>query len=231
MNVDECIKTRRSIRSFLDLPIPFEYIHDIVDAGIHAPTAGNLQAFKVIVVTDDEKKLKVADACLNQTWIARAPVVLIICAEPDKLERMYGLRGKKMYSVQDCACVAQNMMLKAQELDLGTCFVSAFDNDAIRDILDIPKNVLPQIVVPLGYAAEKVPVPAKFEVRDLIFFNLWDNKDISSPWPLVKFVKPVASETKSVYNQIKEKAYTVIEKLNKKKTQELNIKDLEKKEE
>lgn len=230
MDIDECIKTRRSIRSFLDLPIPFEYVHDIVDAGIYAPTAGNLQAFKAIVVTEDEKKLRIADACSGQTWIAKASVIIIICSEQEKLERMYGQRGKKMYSLQDCACVAENMLLKAHALDLGACFVAAFDHASIRDILDIPGIVLPQIVIPLGYPAETVPTPAKFDVRDLIFFNQWDNKDISSPWPLVKFARPAAAGAKSMYDQIKEKAYTAIERLSKKKTQELNQKDIQKKE-
>lgn len=228
MDTKECILTRRSIRKFFDIPVPFEYIIEILDAGIHAPSAGNLQAYKFIVVTDDEKKLKLSDACLSQSWISTAPVIIVICAEVDKLERMYGLRGKKMYSIQDCACAAENMLLVAHNLDLGACFVSAFENDQVRLVLDIPKEVVPQVVIPIGYADEQVPKPSKYEIRDLTFFDGWAQKDVTKPWPLVKFRKPVEKKAVKMGIKIKNKVYELVDKLNKKQKKNMNVSDIEK---
>lgn len=216
METNECILTRRSIRKFFDIPVPLEYITEIINAGIHAPSAGNLQSYKFVVVTDDETRLKISDACLAQSWITTAPVIIVICSEVEKLERMYGMRGKKMYSLQECACVAENMLLKAHDLDLGACFVSAFDNETLKEVIDAPKDIIPQIVIPLGYADEKVPSPSKYEVRDLTYFDKWDQKDVTRPWPLVKFKNPVEKKAKTIGRHVKEKVYNFIEKLNKK---------------
>jgi len=222
MDVSECIRTRRSIRRYFDIPVPFEYVAQILDAGIHAPTAGNLQAIKFIVVTDEQKKLKIADACMTQSWISTAPVIIIICSEAEKLDRMYGLRGKKLYSTQDCTCAAENMLLEAHNLDLGACFVSAFENEPLADILDIPKDIIPMVIIPLGYPDEQVPKPSKYELRDVTFFNNWDNKDVSTPWPLIKFAKPLEKKAKQVGSKLKESIYNFIDNLNKKQKKDIN---------
>jgi len=228
METNECILTRRSIRKFYDIPVPLEYITDIINAGIHAPSAGNLQSYKFVVVTDDETRLKISDACLSQAWITTAPVIIVICSEVEKLERLYGMRGKKMYSLQECACVAENMLLRAHELDLGACFVSAFDNDMLREVIDAPKEVVPQVVIPLGYADEKVPKTAKYEVRDLTYFDTWDQKDVTRPWPLVKFKKPIQKKAKSITDHIKEKVYNALDKINKAQKKAMNKEDIDK---
>ncbi len=179
MEVEECIKTRRSIRKFLGTRIPKEKIVNILEAGRMAPTAGNLQNHEVIVVTEADLKNKVAEACLQQYWIAKAPVVLVVVAEHDVQKKHYGKRGE-LYSVQSAANVAMNMILTAHSLGVASCWVGAFDNEIIRRALNIPGKITPLTVIPLGTADEEVPAPSRKAFYSTIWIETYGNqvKDI-----------------------------------------------------
>ena len=181
MDVEECIRTRRSIRKFLDVRIETDKISQILEAGKMAPTAGNLQNQKIIIVTDEELKKKVADACLQQYWIATAPVILVIFSDNELQTMHYGKRGE-MYAVQSCAAVAMNMILMANSLGIASCWVGAFDDGALKRELNIPDKFPPQIVLPLGYPDEKVPVPPRKSLYSHVFIEKYDNriKDIDA---------------------------------------------------
>ena len=176
MELLECIKTRRSIRKFLDIPVEWDKIGTIVDAGRYAPTSGNLQNWKFIIVLDEGKRKAIAEACLQQFWMAKAPVHIIICSEPEKAKRFYGIRGERLYSVQNCASAAQNMLLTAHSLGLGGCWVGAFDEDMIKRTVGMPDNARPQVIVPVGYPAEKVPSPMQFQLENITFIEDWGRK-------------------------------------------------------
>ena len=107
------IATRRSIRKYKDIPVEWTKMVDILEAGRCAPSCGNLQNWKFIVVTEPEAKHKVAEACVKQYWMEQAPVLIVICSNPDKAEKHYGVRGEKLYSVQNGAAAAMNMILAA----------------------------------------------------------------------------------------------------------------------
>ena len=94
MEVLEAIKSRRSIRKYLDKPVEWELIANILDAGRYAPCAGNLQNWKFVAVTDEGRKKSIAEACLRQLWMEQAPVHIVIFAEVEKFERYYGKQGK-----------------------------------------------------------------------------------------------------------------------------------------
>lgn len=173
MEVFECIKTRRSVRKFLDVPIEWDKVGTIVDAGRSAPTAGNLQNWKFIIILDEGKRKKIAEACLKQFWMERAPVLIVVCSEPEKAKRFYGIRGERLYSIQNCAAAVENMLLTAHSLGLGGCWVGAFDEDMIKRALEIPDYARPQVVVPIGYPAEKVPTPMQYQLENVTFFEQW----------------------------------------------------------
>lgn len=175
MDTLECIATRRCIRKFLDIPVEFEKLGNILDAGRHAPSAGNLQDWKFILITDEGMRNEIAKSCVEQFWIATAPVVIIVCTEPDKTKRFYGQSGEK-FSIQNSAAVVQNMLLAAHAEGLGACWVGAFEDEAVRRLLDIPDSVMVQAVIPIGYADEKVPVPLRFTLENLIYIDSWGNR-------------------------------------------------------
>ncbi len=176
METLECIKTRRSIRKYADTPLEFEKIGNVLEAGRCAPSAGNLQDWKFILVTEFETRRKISEACLQQYWMESAPVHIIVCAQPEKSERFYGERGRKMYSIQNCAAVAQNMVLAANDQGLGACWVSAFHEDMLRSAINIPPDVIPQVVVTLGYSDEHPAEPPKFPIENVVFIEKWGNR-------------------------------------------------------
>ncbi len=165
--VFQAIFSRRSIRKYLDVPVEWDKIGDVVRAGMMAPNSGNLQVWRFVVVRNQEKRRAIAEACLQQYWIEQAPVHIVIFAKLEKMSQYYGIRGVRLYSIQDCAMAAMNMMLAAHELGLGTCFVSAFEEEAMTRIFKLPDNVRPQGVITLGYPDEKPDVPSKYRIETL----------------------------------------------------------------
>jgi len=223
MELDKCIKTRRSIRKYQQKEVPWDLVSKILDAGRLAPSAGNLQNWKFIVVLDAGKREKIAEACLHQLWVAKAPVHIVIVAEPKASERYYGTRGERMYSVQNCAAAAQNMLLMAHGLGLGACWVGAFDERMVGKVVGLPDEVRAQIVVTLGYPAEEIAEPAKYPIENVCYFNRWRGKVRDVPdymWDysvvmereakkgkakLIEKGKKAAEKAKSVATKIKKK--------------------------
>ncbi len=106
MDVYEAVLRRRSIRKYMDQPVEWEKLGKVIDAGRLAPSAGNLQAWKFVVVTEKELRKQVSEACLKQYWMQTAPAHIVVCAEITKLSRFYGIRGERLYSIQSCAAAA-----------------------------------------------------------------------------------------------------------------------------
>ena len=150
------IKARRSVRKYQDKEIPAEMIEKLKEALIWAPSAGNLQARKFYFVFKKELRVELtAKASLyHQAFIAQAPLVIVACTDEKKMER-YGERGRELYLVNDVSSAIQNAMLVATELGLGSCWVGAFDEGAVRKILDLPAHERPVALLPVGYPDEK----------------------------------------------------------------------------
>ena len=176
MDVTGAIKKRRSIKKYHDLPVSWEKIGSILDAGRLAPSAGNLQPWKFIVVMDEGKRKKISEACFQQYWMQSAPVHIIICAEMNKMSRFYGIRGERLYITQSCAMAAENMIIEATNQELGSCFVSAFEEEIIRYSVGIPEFARPQGIITIGVPAEEVPEPPKYTLNDVVFVESFGAK-------------------------------------------------------
>ncbi len=172
----ELIMTRRNVKHFLPKFVSWEKTAKIIDAGRHAPSCGNVQNWKFIVIFDPSQKQQVAEACFEQYEIAEAGVLIVVCAELDKAERYYGLRGERLYSIQNCAAAIQNMLLEAHSLGLGTRWVGAFDEGAIKSQLAIPEEIRPQAIIAIGYAREIPPKLPKYPLEVVTYFHKWRNR-------------------------------------------------------
>lgn len=173
MDVMECIKTRRSIRKYTDETVEWEKITAVIEAGKSAPSSGNLQNWKFVIVKEPAKRQMIAEACLQQYWMSQAQVHIVVFALPDRAVRFYGVRGERMYSIQNCAAAVQNMLLEAHELGLGSCWVSAFDENQLMRVMGAADFARPQAVVTLGYPAEKPIEPIHFTIEHVCFFEKW----------------------------------------------------------
>lgn len=167
MDVLTAIKGRRSIRGFLGKEIPHEAIEALKDAIIWAPSAGNLQSRRFYFIYNKDVKKRLVDAALHQTFIAQAPLVVVTCADL-LIGRYYGKRGEELYCLQDVAASIQNMMLEAHSLGLGSCWVGAFHEGEVARVLNLPENLRPVAIVPVGYPAHTPPPPRRVDKEEAI---------------------------------------------------------------
>jgi|SRR3989344_1009605 len=172
----ELIKSRRNVTQFIPKFISWENISRVLDAARYAPSCGNIQNWKFIVILKPELKQEVAAAAYEQYEIAQAFALIVICAEPEKAERYYGEKGKTMYTIQNCAAAAENMLLEAQSLGLATRWIGAFDEQKMKALLAVPQEVEVHTIIALGYAKEVPAHPAKYPLETLTYFGSWRAK-------------------------------------------------------
>lgn len=196
MEVFEAILTRRSVRSYLDVPIPKDIISDILLAGQMAPSSGNVQNCKFILIDDEDVKHVVSTACFRQDWMVTAPLFLVIVAEKTQLESMYGKRGVENYLLQNGAAICQNMLLMAKSKGVDSCWVSAFNEQALHDALSIPSNFTPVAVLTFGYGAEKPLVPSRHSLNSFVFFNEFGSKYTNINWIFKNYAQEITSQAK-----------------------------------
>jgi nitroreductase len=167
MDVMQAIKERRSIRHFTDYKVPEETVDKLIEALIWAPSAGNLQSRKFYFVRDDVLKMKLAVAALNQTFIAEAPLVVVGCTD-SLISSRYGERGINLYTIQDVAVSLMCMMLSAHEIGLGTVWVGAFRENGVAKALELPGNLRPVAIVPVGRPARVPEAPPRVAKEDAV---------------------------------------------------------------
>jgi nitroreductase len=163
----EAILKRRSIRKFKKTKIPKEKIEKLKEALIWAPSAGNLQARKFYFVFNEKIKKDLSKAALNQMFIASAPLVVVCCCDLEKISP-YGERGKNLYTICDVCAAIENLMIVATAENLGTCWVGAFDENRVSQILNLPKNERPIAIIPVGFPDENPPAPKRYSKEILI---------------------------------------------------------------
>ena len=152
--IEEAIRTRRSARRFADRDIEPGVVERLIEAATWAPSAGNLQPWRFFAVRGEAWKTALAEAALGQRFVAQAPVVVVVCAEPGRSATRYGERGRMLYCLQDTAAATQNLLLAAAALGIGSCWVGAFDEEAVSRALGLPPGFRPVAIIPLGYPAD-----------------------------------------------------------------------------
>lgn len=151
MNVFEAITTLRLEKDFQRDIVDEKMIGLILHIGTYAPSAGNLQEWEFIVVEDDEKKEALASAALDLRQLKVVPSVIVICADVRKAALKYGKRGELLYSAEDAGACAAFMGVAANALGLGFDLVRGFDEDEVKNILNLPDNLRPMVLMPVGY--------------------------------------------------------------------------------
>ncbi len=175
MDFFEVIKNRASVRDYLKKEVEMDKIGLILESARLAPSSGNLQSWYFVIVKDKNKREEIAKACYNQLWMINAPVHIVIVADVDKCKRFYGERGEKLYSIQNTAMAAENMLLTATYLNLGACFVSAFDDEKISEILGIPSGFKPHGIITIGYP-KFIKRKEKASLYSLVFLETFGNR-------------------------------------------------------
>jgi len=152
MDIFEAIKKRRSVRSYLDKPIEEEKLNAILEAGRLAPSASNRQEWRFVIVKNREVRKKLGEAANEQSFVGEAPIVIVACAVTDGHVMSC---GQLCYPI-DVAIALDHISLAAVEQGLGTCWIGAFNESKVKEILGIPKKVRVVELMPLGYPAARM---------------------------------------------------------------------------
>ena len=168
MEFEQVLQKRHSVRKFQKKEISEETIQKILQLANLSPSAGNLQARSVVIVKERAVKEKISDIALGQTFIAQAPVVFVICAETKESEIKYGEQGRKLYSIQDATIFASYLQLAATSYGLSSCWVGAFKENELREILDLPAETVPIAIIPVGVSDESPYITSRKSLEKLI---------------------------------------------------------------
>jgi len=143
----EAILKRRSVRSYLNKEVEEEKLREVLEAGRFAPSACNIQPWKFVVVRNEEIRKKMVRACANQKFVGEAPVLIVGCIT----QKGYLMGGWYDSNILDLGIALDHMTLQSAHLGLGTCWIGAFNEDEVKSILNIPKNVRVGAILTLGY--------------------------------------------------------------------------------
>jgi nitroreductase len=172
MEIEECLEGRTSTRVFRPDQVEDAVIDEALRMANLAPSAGNLQARDFVVVRNVHTKKELRDAAYGQDFIKSAPVVVVCCANLERIGH-YGERGRTLYCLQDVAAAIQNMTLYLHGKGLGSVWVGAFDENKARDALNLPEHIRPVAIVPIGFPAEKSVRRRRFPLEQIVHRERW----------------------------------------------------------
>lgn len=161
MEFEDVIRKRKATRKFSDTPVEKEKLEKILEAGRVAPTAKNIQPIKIYVVQSEEgiKKMDKATKCRYG-----AKTVLLVCGDKEK---SYVKDGSPIYQM-DASIVATHMMLEATNLGVDNIWIELFDGETLRTEFDIPDNLVPVCLLPIGYRSKLCPPSPFHNIRKKI---------------------------------------------------------------
>lgn len=173
MNVDEAIKDRRSIRKFLAKEVPDVLIKELIEAARLAPSSHNAQPWKFFIVKDKETKDKLKEnSIFKNPFVYKSPLIIVCCADPElsakPSDTVFSDTDVVGKTGRDLAFASQNLVLKAQELGLGTCYIGMLDRKKIKDILSIPGNYILPFVIIAGYPDEKPKATSRRKIKEIV---------------------------------------------------------------
>ncbi|MFQ5710219.1 MAG: nitroreductase family protein [Candidatus Geothermarchaeales archaeon] len=160
MDVFKVIEARRSIRRYSPRPIPEEDLRMILEAGRLAPSAGNRQPWRFIIVRDRVRREALGRAADNQSFISDAGVVLVVTGDPSISRRWY---------LQDPMIAVEHIVLEATALGYGTCWIGAFDEGEVKRICRIPEDLRVIALLPIGAPNESPPPRWRRPLREIAF--------------------------------------------------------------
>jgi nitroreductase len=173
MDVITAIKTRRTIRSYQDRPIEEEKLERLLTAMQLAPGARNEQDHIMVVVKDEKLRKQIAEACAGQTFVGEAPVVMVMCYTDERI-----MMCNQAVRPIDCSIALSFMLLEAQELGLGLCWIGAFDARAVKELINAPEEYTVFAVLPIGYPANDGYIRPRKPLSELVRYETWKTEKV-----------------------------------------------------
>ena len=181
MTLDEIIQARRSVRAYSARPVRREDILAICEAARLAPSACNSQTWRFVAVTDPSRIQRLCDEgmrpVVRNKWLRTAPVIIAGCSQLDIVANRIGtgVTGIEYYQM-DLGIAMEHMVLKATELGLGTCWIGWFNENKVKEVLQIPRRVRVTALLSVGHPEEPLPEARSRKPLDkILFFEQWRN--------------------------------------------------------
>ncbi len=187
MDLFEAIETRRSIRRYQDRPVEEEKLQAILDAVRMAPSWANMQCWRLVVVKDKATREKISGLSFVESFFApkgyksnpskkalvEAPIVIVLCADPAQS----GVLWEQNYYLVDIGIASENLMLAARAQGLGTVFVGVFEEEKLRNLLNIPPSIRIIGLFPVGYPQdEKKDGPPRKPLDEIVYRERWGRR-------------------------------------------------------
>lgn len=175
MDFDKVIEKRHSTRSFKNKGAPWKEVMYAIDAAIKAPFSGSYSYIKYLMVENEKNIAKIADLA-QQTWIQESKILIVVCQDERQMEKLYGERAKS-YARQQAGAAIENLLLKLTDQGVDSCWVGAFPDENVKQILGIPGHINVEAIIVVGYEAKK-PVPGrkKKELADATYWEVWERR-------------------------------------------------------
>jgi len=169
MDVMKAIQSRRSIRAYNTREVEEEKLMRILESARLSPSAGNRQERRFIIIKEAKTRKLLCEAARNQAFVAEAPVVIAACS----VETEYVMSCGQMAYPIDTAIAVDHMTLQAVEEGLGTCWIGAFDEKKVKEILHIPDNVRVVALLPLRYPSDIPDAKPRKSLAEIVMWERW----------------------------------------------------------
>lgn len=163
------IDQRQSIKMFADTPVPRDLLEHVLEAGRQAPSAKNRQPWRFIVIDDHEVRGRIQTASYGQEHVGQAPVIIAGCTTNVDYRMPNGLMS---YPI-DIAVAVSFMMIQAQAEGFGSCIVTTFDEQEIKEILTVPYSMRIVMLLLVGYPVGKSLPAQRKPLSRIVSFNHW----------------------------------------------------------
>jgi nitroreductase len=193
----DLLRKRVSVRKFREQSIPDDVLHEILEAGRLSPSGGNEQPWLFGVVADPALIAQIAGAARGQMWIAKAPLLIVLCTIIVEDERggrdiqvhrypeyadIIAQMDKELYSAlnqeeHQTKIAGAHMALAALERGVGSCWVSRFEVRRVAQLLHLPEGIIPAEILVFGYSERERKLAPKKLLEEVVFYNTFQQRD------------------------------------------------------
>lgn len=163
---------RSSVREYENEPVGQDDIDYILKCASRAPSAGNLEAWDVVIVTEEDTRAALAEVAFAQTHIEQAPVIFVVCSNYVRSMSRYGERGI-LYGLEDATIACTYMMLAAHARNLQSCWTGAFEDDGVREVLGLPAHLRPVALLAVGKGHLPGQITGRIDVGEHVHRETW----------------------------------------------------------
>jgi len=186
----EVVKKRRSIHFFTEEEVSDEDLNYILEAARWAPSAGNSQPWRFIIVRKPESIHKVWESTKGiqfpvsskrrilvtpQNFIKKAPAIIVVCTDPTAYKGRQASINSNLYCIQDSAIATMNLLLAACDRGLGACWVGMFKEEKLREALNVPPHMKPVAIIPVGHTKSKEKPRPRRPLKELVHYETFQN--------------------------------------------------------